>query len=119
MPLTDCPACGRRVSIAAEACPQCGHPMRPSAPAPAGPQCYACSASATTRCQSCGKLSCALHLQSIYVAYGQGGARELRCERCYSWAKAWQVFRVIMFLILLPFVLFIFYLVLFGPFPRH
>jgi len=42
------------------------------------------SAAATTRCQSCGALSCAVHLTSIYVPHGQGGAYELRCRRCYS-----------------------------------
>jgi hypothetical protein len=90
MPLIDCPACGRQISVEAEACPQCGHPNRPKAPA--GPKCYACSAPATTRCQSCGALSCAEHLQSIYVPHGRGGAYELRCESCHSSAMAWKLF---------------------------
>jgi hypothetical protein len=51
---------------------------------PAGPKCYSCSAPATTRCQSCGALSCAQHLQSIYVSHNEGGAYELRCESCHS-----------------------------------
>jgi hypothetical protein len=90
--LIDCPACGRQISPQAEACPQCGHPNRPAAPrTPAGPSCYACSADATTRCQSCGVLSCATHLQSIYVYHGKGGAYELRCENCYSSAVTWKV----------------------------
>lgn len=59
---------------------------------PPGPKCYACSAQATTRCQSCGALSCAVHLKSIFVSHGKGGAYELRCERCYSSAQAGQVF---------------------------
>jgi hypothetical protein len=92
MPLIDCPACGRKISVEAEACPQCGHPNRAAAAAPPGPSCYACSAAATTRCQSCGALSCALHLQSIYVSHGRGGAYELRCASCYSSARVWQVF---------------------------
>ena len=29
MPLVECPACGRQISVEAEACPQCGHPNRP------------------------------------------------------------------------------------------
>jgi hypothetical protein len=57
----------------------------------AGPKCYACTALATTRCQSCGTLSCAQHLQSIYVSHGYGGAYELRCRACYSSAEAWKV----------------------------
>ena len=92
MPLTKCPVCGREVSTAATACPQCGHPMHSAAPAPPGPKCYACSAAATTRCQSCGALSCALHLQSIYVYHNSGGgAYELRCASCYSSAQTWKV----------------------------
>jgi hypothetical protein len=91
MPLINCPACGRQISTEAEACPQCGHPNRPPAREPAGPSCYACSATATTRCQSCGALSCAQHLQSIYVPHGRGGAYELRCESCYSSAQARKV----------------------------
>ena len=90
MSLINCPACGRQISVEAEACPQCGHPNR--AAAPTGPPCYACSAQATTRCQSCGALSCAQHLQSIYVTHGRGGAYELRCQSCYSSAQAWRIF---------------------------
>ena len=100
MPLIDCPACGRQISVEAEACPQCGHPNRRAAtpapaaepaPAAAGPTCYACPASATTRCQSCGALSCAVHLQSIYVSHGHGGAYELRCSSCYDSAVTWKI----------------------------
>ena len=92
VPLTNCPECGRQVSTAAEACPQCGHPMRPASQAPTGPKCYSCSAPATTRCQSCGALSCAQHLQSIYVYHGWSGAYELRCDSCQSDAMAGKVF---------------------------
>lgn len=92
MPLIACPACGRQISTEAEACPQCGHPNRPSAATESSPKCYACSAPATTRCQSCGALSCAQHVQSIYVPHGQSGAYELRCESCYSSAVTWKVF---------------------------
>jgi hypothetical protein len=28
MPLIECPACGRQISVEADACPQCGHPNR-------------------------------------------------------------------------------------------
>jgi hypothetical protein len=91
MPLMICPVCGRQISTEAESCPQCGHPNRPARRAPPGPNCYACSAPATTRCQSCGALSCAMHLRSIYVSHGKGGANELRCDSCYSSAVAWQV----------------------------
>jgi hypothetical protein len=92
MALIRCPECGREISTEAEACPQCGHPnRRRAAHAPSGPRCYACSAPATTRCQSCGALSCARHLQSIFVAHGQGGGYELRCESCYSSAMTWKI----------------------------
>lgn len=109
MPLINCPACGHAISIEAEACPQCGHPNRPSMRVPGGPTCYACSATATTRCQKCGALSCAVHLQSIYVPHGEGGAYELRCESCYASAESWKTFRwviagVILFIILMIFV---------------
>lgn len=89
--LTNCPVCSRQVSTAADTCPQCGHPLRVAAPVQAGAKCYSCSAAATTRCQSCEALSCALHLQSIYVTHGRGGAYELRCESCHSEAEIWKV----------------------------
>jgi hypothetical protein len=108
MPLMKCPVCGRDISTEAEACPQCGHPNKPAADAPAGPQCYACSADATTRCQSCGALSCALHLQSIYVSHGRGGAYELRCQSCYSSAVAWKTVGYVMMGVMLLVVLAIF-----------
>jgi hypothetical protein len=91
MPLMSCPACGRQISTEAEACPQCGHPNRPAQPEPSGPTCYACSAPATTRCVACGALSCAVHLQSIFVSHGRGGAYELRCSSCHSSAMTWKV----------------------------
>jgi hypothetical protein len=104
MALINCPECGREISTAAEACPQCGHPNRASR----GPKCYACSAPATTRCQSCGELSCAEHLQSIYVPHGRGGAYELRCESCHSSAMTWKVIGwvigIIVFIIILVFL---------------
>src|SRR5262245_21337974 len=89
MTLIPCPARGRQISVEAIVCPQCGHARRAAA---AGPKCYACAAPATTRCQSCGTLSCALHLQSIFVAHGDGGSYELRCESFHSSAEAWNVF---------------------------
>jgi hypothetical protein len=79
--------------------------MKVSAPAVAGPKCYACAAVATTRCQSCGALSCAQHLQSIYVSHGEGGAYELRCEDCYSSAMVWKVVGGVFFVIVLIVVL--------------
>jgi hypothetical protein len=106
VPLTNCPECGHQVSTAAEACPNCGHPMRVAPQAQSGPKCYCCSAPATTRCQSCGALSCAQHLQSIYVSHGRGGAYELRCQSCYSSALAWKVFGWIIGGIVLIIVLF-------------
>jgi hypothetical protein len=36
-------------------------------------------------------LSCAQHLESIYVPHGEGGAYELRCRSCYSSAETWKV----------------------------
>ena len=87
MTLIECPACGRQISAEANACPQCGHPNRA-----AGLKCYACAVPATTRCQSCGALSCVRHVQSIYVSHGEGGANELRCETCYSSAEARTAF---------------------------
>jgi len=97
MPLINCRACGHQISVEAEACPQCGHPNRPSTRAEAGPKCYACSATATTKCQSCGTPSCVEHLQSIYARHIRGGAYELRCESCYSSAMAWRVISWIVF----------------------
>jgi len=91
MPLVNCPACNRSISAEAEACPQCGHPNRSRPPVRTGPRCYSCSASATTKCQSCGVLSCALHLESIFVSHGRGGAYELRCESCHSSAMTWKI----------------------------
>src|SRR5262245_9308777 len=88
MPLVNCPECGRQISMAADSCPQCGHPTRPGAGSSVGPKCYACAAPATTRCQNCGALSCAVHLQPIYVPHGEGGAKELRCASCYSSVQA-------------------------------
>ena len=88
MPLVNCPECGRQISTAADSCPQCGHPTRPGAGSSVGPKCYACALRATTRCQKCGALSCAVHLQPIYVSHGEGGANELRCVSCYSSAQA-------------------------------
>jgi hypothetical protein len=41
-------------------------------------------------------LSCPLHLESIYVSHGRGGAYELRCANCYSSAMAWKVFGFIL-----------------------
>ena len=92
MPLVNCPECSRQISTAADACPQCGYPMQARVPVPSGPQCYSCSAEATTRCQSCGTMSCVQHLQNIYVSHGRGGANELRCESCFSSAQSWQIF---------------------------
>ena len=91
MPLIDCPACNRQISTEAVACPQCGHPNHPKTPGSAAPPCYACTSPATTRCQSCNSLSCAVHLQSIYVQHGRGGAYELRCDSCYSSEESWQM----------------------------
>jgi hypothetical protein len=52
------------------------------------PHCHACEVPATTRCQGCGTLSCAQHLQRIYVWHGKGGANELRCATCFASAEA-------------------------------
>lgn len=93
MPLINCSACGRQMSSSAAACPQCGHPN--------GPTCYKCASAATTRCQSCGVLSCAVHLQNIYVHHGKGGAYELRCDSCYESAKTWQTVGCVIFVIAL------------------
>ena len=90
--LINCPECGHTMSSEAEACPECGYPNRPQARESQGPKCYACSATATTRCQKCNALSCAQHLQSIYVRHGRGGAYELRCRTCYDEAMSWQTF---------------------------
>ena len=106
MPLITCPTCGHRISVEADACPECGHPNRLMKSV--GPTCYACSAPATTRCQKCGALSCALHLQNIYVYHGEGGANELRCQSCYASAEGWRVIRWVIVVIFLFIVLIIF-----------
>lgn len=126
MPLIDCPECGRQISTAAVACPQCGHPNEPApaavpdyftaaqrqAPESAsrahGPSCYACDSLATTRCQSCGKLSCALHLQNIFVSHGRGGSNELRCSDCYASAKARKLVGMVVAAIVVLIMLIIF-----------
>lgn len=92
MALIDCPECGRQVSSAAEACPQCGYPISPVLPLSTEPSCYACSGTSTTRCQSCGKFSCAMHLEPIFVHYyyRRGGASELRCQSCVKQAEGRQ-----------------------------
>ena len=100
MSLIDCPVCGRQISADAEVCPQCGHPNRPPDSAAVGPKCYTCAALATTRCQCCGALSCALHLQSIVGMSGY----ELRCQSCYSSVVSqkrvlWVIFGIIMLLL--------------------
>lgn len=109
MPLINCSACGNKISVEAEACPQCGHPNRIAEPGSAEPQCYSCSSTATTRCQSCGAFSCARHLQSIYVSHGRGGAYELRCEGCYSSAMTWKVLGGVIFVVVLIIVLAMFF----------
>lgn len=118
MPLVNCPECGREVSTAAEACPQCGHPMRASATTAVGPKCYACAAAATTRCQSCGALSCAEHLQSIYVQHGHGGAYELRCRSCHESAMTWKVVGWVIFGVFFIIVLCVMASMGGGPFGR-
>src|SRR5262245_57852246 len=105
MALVNCPECDRQISTEAEACPQCGYPMRVAAPVDEGPTCYACTAPATTRCHSCGKLSCALHLRNIFVSHGRGGAYELRCESCYSSAMVWKVVGFAIAAVVLVFIL--------------
>lgn len=119
--LIPCPACGRQISVEAEACPQCGHPNRPASPRPAeaaGPSCYACAATATTRCQKCGRLSCAVHLQPIYVPHGQGGANELRCDECYQSAQNWKVVGWVIAAIIIGIGMLIFMGVMFTRFGR-
>jgi hypothetical protein len=93
MSLIPCPECGREISTNAEACPHCGNPMRAASHTAAGPKCYACSATATTRCQRCGEMSCVQHVQSIFVPHGNSGSYELRCPRCYESAQFWRAFR--------------------------
>lgn len=120
MALIHCPECDRQVSTQAAACPGCGHPIADTAPVPpsepAGPGCYSCTAAATTRCQRCGTLSCAEHLQSIYVSRGKGGSYELRCESCYSMAWMWRIVSGVLFVIVLIFILIIWSNMRNGPF---
>lgn len=103
MALTPCPECEREISTAAEACPHCGYPLRKSSPA--GPACYSCERPATTRCHKCGTMSCAEHVQNIYVGHNHGGAYELRCASCYSSAMVWKmvglVFGAVIFAVVL------------------
>jgi hypothetical protein len=104
MPLISCPECGRQISTEAESCPQCGHPNYKRPQRVDGPACYACSAAATTRCQRCGALSCAEHLQNIFVNHGRGGSYELRCESCYSSAMAWKSVSIVIAIVILAIV---------------
>ena len=114
MPLINCPACGHRISIEAEACPECGHPNRHPTQAHDEAKCHACSATATTRCHKCNALSCAQHVQSIYVPHGEGGAYELRCKSCYDDAAFWRGFRWVILGIL-----FIIFLIFMVSMSRH
>src|SRR5262249_3277564 len=88
------------MSTAADACPHCGHPNRQTAQ-PTGPKCYACSASATTRCVRCGALSCALHLRNVNVAAPNSlvGRYELLCESCYLSVEKRNILFVILFIL--------------------
>src|SRR5262249_19222170 len=67
----------------------------------------ACAAPATTRCQSCGALSCATHLQSVYVSHGRGGAYELRCAPCYASAMESKALNMVIGICLIVVVLII------------
>jgi hypothetical protein len=101
MSLIHCAECGREISTEAESCPGCGFPVHKKETADVGPRCYACSAPATTRCVSCNALSCARHLQSIFVSHGRGGAYELRCRQCYATASTMRTFGTVMFFVIL------------------
>ncbi len=78
--LIDCSACNRQISIEAESCPGCGHPNRTPIALPKKDTCYACSATATMRCQVCGALSCVNHVSSEWAL--DPGTYELQCESC-------------------------------------
>jgi hypothetical protein len=95
MPLINCSACDRQISTEAESCPQCGHPNRAASHSPRG-KCYACEAAPTTKCQKCGRLSCAQHLQHTFVPHGRGGANELLCKSCFSEVEASKSFYFVM-----------------------
>jgi hypothetical protein len=102
--LVSCPICSRDISSAAVSCPQCGHPMSPAIPT--GPTCYKCQSLATTRCQSCGAVSCIQHLRSVHF---WGEARhELRCESCQESAMARKVALVILQVLIVILALFFF-----------
>jgi hypothetical protein len=101
MSLISCPECGGKLSTAAEACPHCGHPAdlitRPQKRnVPAQPKCYACERMATTRCQKCGKLSCAVHLTNVRVRHNY----ELRCKSCYQSVQSARLISVVILLII-------------------
>ena len=49
-----------------------------------------------------------LHLHSIFVQYGNGGANELRCEGCYSSATRWKVVNAVFVVALLVTVAIVF-----------
>ena len=87
MPLTPCSACGREISTEAGSCPQCGHPQTANQPASRG-KCYSCAAPSSTWCELCGAPSCDEHLQGIHVGFGKEKRYVLRCQSCYSDAKA-------------------------------
>ena len=64
-----------------------------------GPVCHACASPATTRCQSCGALSGAVHVHSAYVTGGDSNRYELRCTRCQSTAMVWRIVSGILFVV--------------------
>ena len=45
------------------------------------------------------------HIQSIYAFNGKGGAYELRCESCYSWARGFQIVGGVVFIVMLIYFL--------------
>jgi hypothetical protein len=96
--LIDCPECGRQISTTAEACPGCGHPNRPTA-ASAGPKCYSCPATATTKCQKCNAPSCVPHVEGVTI--NLDNIRELRCAGCVSAANGSKTFHGVMIVVVL------------------
>lgn len=64
-----------------------------------GPVCHACASPATIHRQSCGALSCAVHVHGTYVTGGDSNRYELRCTRCQSTAMVWRIVSGILFVV--------------------
>lgn len=83
-----CQECFLLLPSADAICPECGDLLETEAEAAAeNPICYACGATATTRCQCCNTYSCVRHVESTKIGVHRGEVHELRCKTCRESAR--------------------------------